>query len=433
MSRPKRLLLGLLVLAILLVPSVAIGSTYIVFRYDDLSADQPGVRESNVLRRQIWEAEQKLDKLFKKYDMSYVIAIIPNHSKGSGITSLSSMVSFAEDQEKIDFIKRAVQAGRVEVAQHGFSHIYVVSSNHRAAEFRERGYESQFQDIAKGREILLRACELSDISTFVPPNNGWDDNTAKVLKKLGFKILSANRYYYYKSARELTHIPFTAVPQELELMVEQGRLHEEGIIVVLYHPCEIVKFPERGSYYFGVERFEKLLQEISTMPEVKVVTFQQLTHEMDNLTTERYRAANGLWRQRSFWAKLLPRHLWPGIRKQEVYLSRDEYSQKLWYWKVRTAGLISGLFMMGLLVRYLLGFVLAAKWRFRIDILAMLLFCLSIIAELRLMQRSYHITAIRAVPAFFTISFLVALILRVIRKSSAAEAIPDIYAQKTRH
>lgn len=423
MSSPKRLLLGLFVFAVLLIPTLAIGSTYVVFRYDDLSADQPGTRETNALRRQIWEAEQNIDALFEKYNMSYVIAIIPNHSKGVGVASVSGMVSFAEDQEKIEFIKRAVQAGRVEVAQHGFSHIYVVSSNHRPAEFRERGYESQFRDIAQGREILLRACNLSDISTFVPPNNGWDDNTAKALKKIGFKIISADRHYY-ESAKGLILVPFTAVLGELELMIEQRRLPNEGIVVVLYHPTEIVKFPgELGSRFFGLERFEKLLQKLSMMPEVKVVTLQQLVGEVENLTTERYRSANGLWRQRSFWAKLLPRHLWPGSRKQGVYLTLDEYSEKLWYWKVATAGLISGLFMMGLLVRYLLRFVFAPKWRFRMDVLATMLFCLSVIAELRLMQRGYHITAIRAIPAIFTASFLIALILRAFRKSSVADVV----------
>ncbi len=417
MSSPKRLLLGHFVFAVLLIPALATGSMYVVFRYDDLSADQPGVRESNVLRRQIWEAEQNIDALFEKYNMSYVIAIIPNHSKGGGVASVSGMVSFAEDQGKIEFIKRAVQAGRVEVAQHGFSHIYVVSSNHRQAEFRERGYESQFRDIAQGREILLRACDLSDISTFVPPNNGWDDNTAKVLKKLGFEILSADRYYYYKSARELIHIPFTAVPQELELMVEQGRLPEEGIIVVLYHPFEIVRFPGLASCFFGVERFEKLLQRLSTMPNVEVGTFVQLAEKCEDLTVERYKQANSLWRQRSFWAKLLPRHLWPGTRDLRLYLTLDEYSQTLRFWKVATIGLLVGLLLIGLLVRYLLSSVLSTKWRFRIDVFATLLFCLAVIAELRLLQRGYHINGIRAIPLFFSGSFVVALMSRTLKRA----------------
>jgi len=379
---------------------------YVVFRYDDFTADKPGAREADNIRMRLWEAEQAVDSLFERYDIPYVFAIIPR----------ANGTSLAEDPEKIEFIRRAIASGRIEVAQHGLSHVNHAKANHLPGEFRERDYKSQLRDIVRGREILLNACNLHDISTFVPPWNGWTGDTARILKKLGFKILSADRYYYYKSAKGLKVIPFTTFLENLESMVDQHRLPEEGIIVVLYHPYDIVRFPgTKGSYYLGVERFEKLLQKLSAMQQVKVVTLQQLANGVEGLTIERYRAANSLRRQRSFWAKLLPRHLWPGTEKQGVYLAQEEYSQTLRYWKVATAGLIAGLFMMGLLVRHLLSLVLAAKWCFRIDVLATLLFCLSVIAELRLMQRGYHITVIRAIPGFFGSSFLIALILRVIR------------------
>jgi len=403
--------------AFLVMPNLANGRLYVVFRYDDLSADKLGDRETDTTRMRIWEAEKAVDGLFEKYGMSYVIAIIPNHARDG------ETFSFEEDQEKIDFIRRAVQAARVEVAQHGFSHINVVSSNHRQAEFRERDYKSQLRDIARGREILLNACNMYDISTFVPPWNGWTGDTARILKKLGFKILSTDRYYYYKSAIGLTVIPYTTFLGDFESMVNQHRLPEEGIIVVLYHSYDTVRFPgTQGSYYFGVERFEKLLQKLSAMQQVKVVTLQQLANGVEGLTIERYRAANSLRRQRSFWAKLLPRHLWLGTEKQGVYLAQEEYSQLLWQWRAMTAGLIAALFIMGLLVRYLFRFVFAPKWRYRIDLLAVLLFCLSILAELRLIQRGYHMTGIRAIPAFFCVSFLIGLILRIFRKTTPADA-----------
>jgi hypothetical protein len=419
MNNAERLSLGLMVLAILLVPSVTIGSTYIVFRYDDFAADQQGVREKNSLRKRVWEAEQNIDALFKKYDMSYVVAIIPNANLEYGRAgSEGGIVSFSVDREKIEFIKRAVQAGRVEVAQHGFSHTNVVGSNHRPGEFRERDYESQLRDISHGREMLLRACELSDMSTFVPPWNAWTDDTARILGKLGFKILSADRYYCYGSVRGLTIIPYTAVPQELELMVDQKLLPGEGIIVVCYHPFEIARFPGRlGRYYFGVGRFEKLLQTLSTMPNVELGTFIQLAEKCEDLTVERYKQANSMWRQRAFWAKILPESLWPGTRNQYVYLGLDEYSQRLRYWKAATIGLIAGLLMIGLLVRYLLSLVLSFKWCFRVDVLATLLFFFALLAELHLMWRGYHMTAVRAIPLFLGGSFVVALMSRTLKRA----------------
>ncbi len=391
------------------------GTTYIVFRYDDFSADQRGDRETNALKRRIWETEQCVDALFEKYNMPYVISIIPKSNLNyNGATSADGMVSFLEDREKIEFIKQAAQAGRIEVAQHGFSHTNAINTtNHRPGEFRERDYESQFKDILEGRKILQKAVESADISTFVPPWNAWTDDTAKILKKLGFKILSADRHYYYKSAKGLKIIPYTVVPQELELMVVQKLLPEQGIIVVCYHPFEIVSLPgELGSHYFGIERLEKLLQKLSTMHNVKVVTFTQLAEKCEDLTFERYKKANKMWRQRAFWAKLLPPHLWPGVDNQKIYLTGDEYSRTLSYWQAATVTFVAGLFITGLLVRYLLSSVLSAKWCFRIDVLATLLFCLSIIAEFRLWQRGYHTTGIRAIPLFFSISFVIVLVLQ---------------------
>ncbi len=390
------------------------GKTYVVFRYDDLSADRPGERENNPDRQSLWEAEQAVDGLFQDFGLPYVIAIVP---KGNG-------VSFAEDAEKIEFIKRAVKAERVEVAQHGFDHTNHTKKGHRPAEFRERDYKSQLQDIKSGKEILCKSGEFLRITTFIPPWNGWDDNTARILKKADFKILSADRHYY-PSVKGLTVIPYTTVLEELESMVAQMRLPEEGIIVVVYHPFDIVKYPEDGldSLYFGIERFEELLKQLSKSPEVKVATFAGLAEERDDLTIERYQQASKLWRQRAFWAKLLPEQLWPGSIKQEIYLTSDEYSKTLWYWRAATVGLAGVLFMMGFLVRYLLNLALSAKWRFRMDVLATLLFCLSIISGLCLLHRGYHMTAIRLIPAFVTVSFVIALLLRVPRIFSDAKRV----------
>jgi len=200
MSSPKRFLLGLFVFAVLLIPTLATGSTYVVFRYDDLSADQPGVRESNVLRRQIWEAEQDVDTLFEKYGMPYVISIIPKaNSKYGGTTSPNDYVSFADDPEKVEFIKRGLRQGRIEVAQHGLSHINHVRAynrRHRHGEFRERDYESQLKDIEEGKRILTKICGFTDVVSFVPPWHGWDSNTAKALKESGFRVLSSNRFFF---------------------------------------------------------------------------------------------------------------------------------------------------------------------------------------------------------------------------------------------
>lgn len=409
-------------LVLLLISRSGLNAAYIVFRYDDLTADQQGVRETNLLRSQIWTAEQNMDALFAQYDMPYVVAIIPraNHDYG-GVRSAGGVVSFAEDEEKIAFIKRALAAGRIEVAQHGFSHSNVVAPSGRPGEFRERDYQSQLRDITQGREILMNACNLSEISTFVPPWNAWTDETAKSLKQAGFKILSADRHYYYESADSLAVIPFTATLSELESMVREQSLPEESILVVLYHPFEIVEFPEPLSgYYFGLRRFSDLLRELSVMPQVKVVTLQQLAEGAVDLSIERYRAANSLGRLRAFWSRLLPEHLLPGAGKQQLYLARAAYLHMLRYWRAITTGALVGLLMMGVAVRYLLGLVVPDKWRLRIDVFMTIVLCLAVVAELRLLERGYHITGIRAIPFFIGVSFVAALLLRILKQSKTA-------------
>jgi predicted deacetylase len=411
-------------LVLLLISRSGLNAAYIVFRYDDFAADQRGVRETNLLRSQIWAAEQEMDALFAQYHMPYVVAIIPRANQDyGGVRSAGGVVSFAQDEQKIEFIKRGVGAGRIEVAQHGFSHSNVVAPGCRPGEFRERDYQSQLADITEGREILMKACNLSEISTFVPPWNAWADETAKSLRQAGFRVLSADRHYYHESADSLTVIPFTAVLSELESMVQERSLPEESIVVVLYHPFEIAKFPELGSYYFGIARFEKLLQKLSMMPHVKVVTLQQLAERDTDLSIERYRAVNSLCKLRAFWLRLLPEHLLPGAVKQQLYLTQAQYLQMLRYWRAITATLLVGLLMMGVAVRYLLVLVVTDKWRLRIDVFMTIVFCLAIVAELRLLQRGYHITGIRAIPIFLSAGFVAPLILRMFRDGESTQQV----------
>ena len=222
----------------------------VVFRYDDLSGDKLGERENDPERRRIFEAERSVDSLFDKFGFPYVVAVIPKRSDNS----------FAEDPEKITFIKNAVQMGRIEVAQHGFAHINHAEENHRKGEFRERNFDTQLHDIEAGKEILCKSCQVPNITTFVPPWNAWDDNTAKALVESGFSILSADRSYYGKMAAKLTIVPFTAQLWELESLLNCGDMPDSSVIVVLYHPPQIVRFSGQEERYFGLERFENLLR-----------------------------------------------------------------------------------------------------------------------------------------------------------------------------
>lgn len=415
---------ALLFVGAVLAPVTADGTTYVVFRYDDLAADKPGFRGTDPVALRIWQAEKAVDALFEEYGIPYVIAVIP---KGAGLygrrDTNTELLPFSTDLEKTEFVKRAIRASRVEVAQHGYAHINHAKKNHKAAEFRERNHEDQLKDISQGKNILCESLDLTNITTFVPPFNTWDNNTAKALKAAGFAVLSADRSHYYRSVIGLTVIPFTAQLWELESIAEQGDLPDDKIIVVLYHPPQIAKLEGKQHRFFGIKRFNKLLDRLATESHVKVVTLQQLAQECDSLTTDRYRTANALWRQRSLWAKLLPQHLWAGESNRPVYLATEAYATELMRWRLLTMALVTGLVLTGYTLRYVLKLLLSAKWHRRIDMAASVVCCAAVISEIHLVYRGYHPTAIRAIPAILTVSFFVALILRTIRKCGATGAV----------
>jgi hypothetical protein len=397
------------------MPLTAGATTYIVFRYDDFAGDAPGVRERDILRKQVWDAEQAVDRMFQKYGFSYTIAIIPNRNG----------VPLGADTEKVEFIRNAVSARRVEVAQHGLSHTNHTKANHRPGEFRERDYQSQFQDIKRGREILLSALGLNDIAVFVPPWNGWTNDTGRVVEELGFRIFSADCYNYYDSAEGLMIIPYTTGLRGLELLVDGRCLPDAGIVVVLYHPHDIVKYADRKNAYFGIDKFEKLLSSLSTSPGVSVETLGRLCNKCSDLTAQRFRLANKLNRYRAFWGKLLPLRLLPAVEPGLAYLSIQKYSQILRPWYYLTVAFIVGLIGVGFLFRFILKSRLSAKWRVRMDIFAAILSCISVLAELRLLQRGYHITGIRMVPALFAGGFLFGFFLDLAKKFLCRGSAPN--------
>jgi len=426
----KGLLARALLIVFLLIPVSANGTVYVIFRYDDLSADRFGEREGNPLRMSIWEAEKAVDSLFDGYGIPYVIAVIPKSKSGYGeLTTKDKHISFEEDQEKTDFIKRAILAGRVEVAQHGFSHtnhVWEKNITHRQGEFRDRDLNSQFEDIEEGKRILTELCGFRDVISFVPPWNGWDSNTARALKQAGFKILSARRFYWSKEAESLTMIPSTTSLHELEFGVENGDFPESGVIVVIYHPTDICASPELGSNCYGPQRLGKLLDKISVLPDVKVVTLQQLAAIKGDLTSDRFRSAVHLQYFRDFWQevlprrffsqRLLPKHLLPGEKDWMVYLTESQYQKKVRFWVLVTVIFMAVTIFIGLIIRYVLSRLVSKKWCLIGDLFAVVVVFLAIAAEIQLIYKGYHIVAVRAIPGFIGLGFLLFRILQVVKR-----------------
>jgi peptidoglycan/xylan/chitin deacetylase (PgdA/CDA1 family) len=406
----KRTVVIVLVVVVVLVPAVAKGTMFIVFRYDDFRGDPEGLRQTDPIRKQLWQAEQGLYALFKKQEMQFVISVIPCSGSEYDGSETADTVCLGQDKEKCGFIKRAVESGTVEVAQHGLSHTNHAKEKHRKAEFGRRDYEAQLGDMRSGKQVLCSACGLDEITTFVPPWNSWDRNTASILSVTGYEVLSGDRLLYSRIVERLTIIPGTASLEDLEAVADGSGLPANGVMVVLFHPKDITRIDGYEGRPFGIGKLDQLLSKVSTMPDTKVVTFQWLARNCNDLTNERYRLAARLFQLRHFWRSLLPVQLLPGTQERHLYLSAYEYSTLLSLWMVITAVFGAILFAVGLVVRRLLSMRLSLKWRLRIDLMACSLFVLSILKEIQIVYKGYPLTAVSSMPAFLTAGFVLALL-----------------------
>jgi hypothetical protein len=264
------------------------------------------------------------------------------------------------------------------------------------------------------------------VISFVPPWNGWDSNTARALRKTGFKILSSNRFYWSKEAKALTIIPSTTNLYELQSVVENGKLSESSVIVVLYHPADIYESSEPGLIYFDLQHFDNLLGKISVLPNVKVVTLQQLATIGEDLTLNRFRLAVHLQYFRDFWQEILPKrffskrllptHLLPGEKDWMFYLTEAQYQKKVTFWIFVTLVFMILTILLGTVIRHVLSRLAFKKWCLIGDWVAVVVIFLSIAAESHLVYKGYHIVAARTIPGFIGLGFLLFRILHVVKQ-----------------
>lgn len=386
----------------------AFAETQIVFRYDDLAADRDGDRDKYILRKKLWQGEQDFDKIFKKYNMPYVIAVIPKFNTSQSIESdfKKDKIVLTEDPVKINFLKKGIKEGRIEVAQHGYDHINKYKKGYLASEYYGRDYESQLKDIRNGKKILVNALGLASIDTFIPPFFTWDHNTAKALKKCGFTILSTDKYRTFDEAKGLTVIPYTALLSELEEMVLTNSLPDNRTIIAIYHPAEIIKIPGTESLYFGKDRLERLVSKLSKIDHAKVLTFKDLVKKNKNLTFQRYKYTTILSQYSDFLRKFLPKRFLPGEELHTIYLTEQEYKNKVIFWGIILFAILL-LVVVSSSVTSLIMKRNFSKKLYNIFIgLSMLGSILSIAMIFSILNRGYYITGIRALPLFVFLGFL---------------------------
>ncbi len=321
--------------------------TYVIFRYDDFSADPNGIRTP--LREQVWQGEQKADAFFAKYHFPHVLAVVPGSVAVNEYPGWVGGAEFSveQDPEKVLWLRRAVQEGRVEAAQHGFCHQRNTAAGHSPGEFREISYERQLQKLQEGKAILMRALEGRRPTVFIPPFNAWDGNTTRALRQEGFSVLFMNRAYFYESMKGLNILPQAFGLRKLEKMSDSDLLSlpDGSVLAILYHPVDLAVFPDSiktgaANQYFSPERFDRLLSRLSRMPGIEVTTPSRLLQQGQDLSWRRYWKAYKINQIYHFWSKILPQRFCPGSTQSYAYLTSRQYTLVLWIILLQHGGLV---------------------------------------------------------------------------------------------
>jgi len=243
----------------------------VVFRYDDVSALSDA------------EIERGFVRAFAEKRLQCVLGVIPfeGHDRHNPRGTKNRPLS----KEKIDFLKRAIAAGAVEVMLHGYSHRMVRRGEY--SEFSRLPVEEQREKISEGKEFLQdRLGER--ITSFIPPWQSYDAGTQAALEALGFSCISASLKFDSEPSANLKYLPSTSDPRGLRKAVSCARAVKgaEPIIVCLAHPFDFLESGDSRAR-FSLSYFRELLDWVADQKDLEVLSARQLIESGVDLSARR--------------------------------------------------------------------------------------------------------------------------------------------------
>ena len=261
----------------------------VVFRYDDYANGSPD------------ELERRLLDAFGSRGIPATFAVIPFTTPMlDGKRDVDAVVPLTPD--KVTLLQGAVQSGLIEPALHGYVHTRHTDGGGRPSELMGLPLEEQCRKLAEGKRLLDREWK-TNVTTLVPPYNGYDANTLEACADTGLHVLSAQPLYLpareatdgagSSSAVSLLHYSceLPGLRQSVECARESG--DEAPIIVVLMHPSDFIDvYGDAGFVTF--EEFVSILDWVATQPDIRTATLKDVAAARDDLTLAcflRWRAA----------------------------------------------------------------------------------------------------------------------------------------------
>jgi hypothetical protein len=246
--------------------------------------------------------------------------------------------------KKVNFLKKILAGGKMEVALHGYSHRANFTTETRRSEFGGLPLDRQRQLLALGRSALERALGGS-IRAFTPPYNAFDQSTVKALEQTGFKVLSAGQQSVDEDT-QIRFIPGTTYPQSFRQAVEDALRDKSSgkLIVVVLHPYDFVEdkapLPEfrKNQKKLSVEALLRDLRWAKSQPGFQFVSLDEALAHGEDLSRDRVNSNVSL---RQGWIRshaLLPRALEEALPTGSLLSSYS--AERMWWLDLLVAACI---------------------------------------------------------------------------------------------
>jgi peptidoglycan/xylan/chitin deacetylase (PgdA/CDA1 family) len=242
---------------------------YVVLRYDDYANGSSDLVEKALLSM-IRE---------NKFNCSFgVIPFTPDTADKS--------ILFPLDSEKINMIRQDVADGSIEICQHGYDHLSY-SKVPPFSEFKGMPEKEQLEKITTAKKLLENSFQ-TQVGTFIPPWNSYDENTLKILSGLNVTNVSADQLQIVPD-QSMKYAPFTALLPELKTLLAYKKVPTDlknNAIVLLLHDYDFKEVkPETG--ITTVPEFLSLMKQVSQR-NWKVISIRDAV-KLGFFTPERYK------------------------------------------------------------------------------------------------------------------------------------------------
>lgn len=240
----------------------------VIIRYDDYG----------VWCNKDWiQIEEDIIRLHEKYNVKLTYAVIPEsryplvrhtlspQSYPVIVDSLSSNpFPLKTGTRRVTILRNAVAKGVIEVALHGYYHPKGYFNIDKNTEFYKIPYDEQYWKLSNGKHILDSLFN-TNVTTFVPPHNTYDNLTLDLLQEFGFNCISAKPCSFDAPMENRLQIRYlwytTADCEQFYRQLKGNHYTNEPVQILQLHHTNFTTDGVRDPH--KIENYETILKYIS--------------------------------------------------------------------------------------------------------------------------------------------------------------------------